>query len=89
MLGGKGFHRGSSILITGTAGTGKSSFSAAFVDAACQRGERCLYFAFEKLKARLFGICARSALTWHRTSKKDCSNSMSPVPPSMVLKCTW
>jgi len=48
MLGGKGFHRGSSILISGTAGTGKSSLAATFVDAACRRGERCLYFAFEE-----------------------------------------
>src|SRR5215207_3911529 len=48
MLGGKGFHRGSSILISGTAGTGKSSLSAAFVNAACNRGEKCLYFAFEE-----------------------------------------
>jgi circadian clock protein KaiC len=48
MLGGKGFHRGSSILISGTAGTGKSSIAATFVDAACRRGERCLYFAFEE-----------------------------------------
>jgi circadian clock protein KaiC len=48
MLGGKGFHRGSSILISGTAGTGKSSLAAAFVDAACRRGERCMYFAFEE-----------------------------------------
>ena len=48
MLDGKGFYRGSSILLTGTAGTGKSSLSAAFVDAACWRGERCLYFAFEE-----------------------------------------
>jgi circadian clock protein KaiC len=48
MLGGKGFYRGSTILITGTAGTGKSSLAAAFVDAACRRGERCLYFAFEE-----------------------------------------
>ncbi len=48
MLDGKGFHRGSSILISGTAGTGKSSLAATFVDAACRRGERCLYFAFEE-----------------------------------------
>jgi circadian clock protein KaiC len=48
MLGGEGFHRGSSILISGTAGTGKSSVAAAFVDAACRRGARCLYFAFEE-----------------------------------------
>jgi circadian clock protein KaiC len=48
MLGGKGYHRGSSILISGAAGTGKTSLSAAFVAAACQRGERCLYFAFEE-----------------------------------------
>ncbi|HSJ87274.1 MAG TPA: circadian clock protein KaiC [Anaerolineales bacterium] len=48
MLGDKGFYRGSTILLSGTAGTGKSSLSAAFVDAACKRGERCLYFAFEE-----------------------------------------
>ena len=48
MLGGKGFYRGSSILASGTAGTGKTSIAAHFVDAACRRGERCLYFAFEE-----------------------------------------
>jgi circadian clock protein KaiC len=48
MLGGKGYFRGSSILFSGTAGTGKSSLSAAFVDAAARRGERSLYFAFEE-----------------------------------------
>jgi len=48
MLGGKGYFRGSSILLSGTAGTGKSSLAAAFVDAACRRGEHCLYFAFEE-----------------------------------------
>ena len=48
MLGIGGYYRGSSILISGLAGTGKSSFGAAFADAACQRGERCLYFAFEE-----------------------------------------
>src|SRR5215207_8642225 len=48
MLGGKGYYKGSSILLTGTAGSGKSSLAAAFVDAACRRGEKCLYFAFEE-----------------------------------------
>ena len=53
MLGGKGYYRGSSILVTGTAGTGKSSLAAHFVDAACRRGERCLYFAFEESKNQI------------------------------------
>ncbi|WP_080053877.1 circadian clock protein KaiC [Spirosoma aerolatum] len=48
MLEGKGFFRGSSILISGTAGTGKTSLAASFVHAACQRGERALYLAFEE-----------------------------------------
>jgi circadian clock protein KaiC len=48
MLGGKGYYRGSSVLISGMAGTGKSSLAAAFALAACERGERTLYFAFEE-----------------------------------------
>jgi circadian clock protein KaiC len=45
---GKGFFRGSSILISGTAGTGKTSIGASFANAACLRKERCLFFAFEE-----------------------------------------
>lgn len=48
MLGGKGFYRGCSILVSGSAGTGKSTIAAHFVDAACKRGERALFFAFEE-----------------------------------------
>jgi circadian clock protein KaiC len=48
MLGIGGYYRGSSVLISGLAGTGKSIFGAAFVDAGCRRGERCLYFSFEE-----------------------------------------
>ncbi|AXK82155.1 KaiC 1 [Pseudolabrys taiwanensis] len=48
MLEGKGFYRGSSILISGMAGSGKSTTSAHFADAACRRGERCIYFAMEE-----------------------------------------
>jgi circadian clock protein KaiC len=53
MLGEKGFFRGSSVLVTGTAGTGKSSFSAAFANAACARGERALYFAYEESPSQI------------------------------------
>ena len=48
MLGGQGYFRGSSILVTGMAGTGKSTISAYFAAATCQRGERCFYLAFEE-----------------------------------------
>jgi circadian clock protein KaiC len=48
MLGGKGFFRGTSILVCGGSGTGKSSLAAHFVDAACRRGERALVFASEQ-----------------------------------------
>jgi circadian clock protein KaiC len=48
VLGRKGFFRGSSVLVSGTAGTGKSSIAAKFASAACARGESCLYFAFEE-----------------------------------------
>jgi circadian clock protein KaiC len=48
MLGIKGFFRGSSILVSGTAGTGKSSLSMTFLRTACERGERALYFGFEE-----------------------------------------
>ncbi|MCK9209964.1 MAG: circadian clock protein KaiC [Ignavibacteriaceae bacterium] len=48
MLSGKGYFRGSTVLVSGTAGTGKTSIAAAFVEAACKRGERVLFFTFEE-----------------------------------------
>jgi len=48
MMGGQGYYRGSSILITGGAGTGKTSLGSQLALATCQRGERCLYFVFEE-----------------------------------------
>jgi circadian clock protein KaiC len=53
MLGIGGFYRGSSVLISGTAGTGKTSLANHFVEAACRRGEKCLYFAFEESPAQI------------------------------------
>ena len=53
MLGGQGFFRGSTVLVSGTAGTGKTTMAAHFADAACRRGNRCLYFLFEESPAQM------------------------------------
>ena len=53
MMGGEGYFRGSSILVSGTAGTGKSSIASHFANAACSRGEKCLYFAFEEAPSQI------------------------------------
>ena len=53
MLGGKGFYRSSTVLMSGTAGTGKTTLAAQFVDAACARGEKCMYFLFEESPQQL------------------------------------
>jgi circadian clock protein KaiC len=53
MLGRHGYYRGSSVLVSGSAGTGKSTMAASFINAACARGERALYFAFEESAAQV------------------------------------
>jgi len=53
MFEGKGYYRGSSILVSGTAGTGKSSIAAKFGESVCQRGERCLYLAYEESESQI------------------------------------
>jgi circadian clock protein KaiC len=53
MLDGRGYYRGSTVLLSGGAGTGKTSFAAKFVEAACARGERALYFLFEESPEQL------------------------------------
>ena len=53
MLGGKGVFRGSSLLISGSSGTGKSTIAAKLIETACQRGERALLFAYEESAAQI------------------------------------
>ena len=53
MLGGMGYYRGSSVLVSGQAGTGKTSIAATFADAACRRGEKCLFMVFEESESQL------------------------------------
>lgn len=53
MLGGQGVFHGSSVLVTGTPGTGKSSIGAKFAEAACSRGERAIIFAYEESPSQM------------------------------------
>jgi circadian clock protein KaiC len=53
MIGGRSYYRGSAVLVSGTAGTGKTTLASLFADAACSRGERCLYFLFEESPSQM------------------------------------
>ena len=53
MFGGKGIYRGGSILVSGRSGSGKTSMACTFANAACERGERCLFFTFEESPKQL------------------------------------
>jgi circadian clock protein KaiC len=70
MLGGKGFYRGSSILVSGTAGTGKSTLAAHFVEAACRRGDRALFFAFEESQDQIIRNMRSIGIDLERYVKK-------------------
>ncbi len=70
MLEGKGYFRGSSVLITGTAGSGKTTLAASFVDAACRRGERCLYIDFEESRDQVARNMSSVGLDLDQWTKK-------------------
>jgi circadian clock protein KaiC len=80
MLGGEGAFRGSSILVTGSPGTGKSSMAAGFVDAACKRGERALLFAYEESQSQLMRNMTSIGLDLHRWVKKGLLHIESTRP---------
>jgi circadian clock protein KaiC len=70
MLGSKGFYRGSSILVSGTAGTGKTSLAATFAEATCRGGERCLYISFEESPSQLIRNMAAIGIDLRQCLKK-------------------
>jgi circadian clock protein KaiC len=87
MLGGRGFFRGSSILLTGTPGTGKTSVATCFAQAAARRGERVLFFAFEEspnqitrnmrsIGLRLDPLVQRGRLRFHAARPTLCGLEM-------------
>ncbi len=86
MLTGKGFFRGSSVLITGSAGTGKSSFAAAFADAACTRGERALYFAFEESPSQILRNMSSIGINLNPWLKRGLLKIHAARPTTMGLE---
>ncbi len=70
MLGDQGYFQGSSVLVSGSPGTGKSSVAAKFVETACQRGERALFFAFEESNAQIVRNMRSIGIDLERWMKK-------------------
>ncbi len=71
MLGGQGIYRGSSVLLSGTAGIGKTSLACYAADACCRRGERCLYMAFEESQHQIVRNMRSIGLDLEPWVKKD------------------
>lgn len=86
MLGAKGFFRGSSVLVTGSAGTGKSSFAARFVDAACARNQRALYFAFEESPSQILRNMGSIGMNLSRWIKRGALKIHAARPTSTGLE---
>jgi circadian clock protein KaiC len=86
MLGGAGFFRGSSILVSGTAGTGKSSLSMTFLKAACERGESALYFGFEESTDQIVRNMTSIGLDLRPWLEKDLLHFHTIRPSSLGLE---
>jgi circadian clock protein KaiC len=86
MMEGKGFFRGSSVLVTGTAGTGKSSLAANFTSAACARGEKCLYFTFEESPSQILRNMRSVGLNLEPWMKKGLLHFNAMRPTSTGLE---
>ena len=83
---GGGYTRGSTILISGTAGTGKTSLAAAFTDASCSRGERCLYLSYEESPGQLIQNMSSIDFDLEKWSKKGLLKIVSTRPAFFGLE---
>jgi circadian clock protein KaiC len=89
MLSGKGYYRGSSILVTGTAGTGKSSLAAHLSMPPVVAASVACISPLRSRKTRSSATCIPSASIWVSGSIKACSNFRMPVLPCMAWRCIW
>ncbi|MES2657998.1 MAG: circadian clock protein KaiC [Verrucomicrobiota bacterium] len=86
MLGGKGVFRGASVLVSGSPGTGKSILAASFVNAACQRGERALLFAYEESSSQIIRNMRSIGIDLERWVKKGLLQIHSSRPTLQGLE---
>jgi circadian clock protein KaiC len=86
MFGGKGYFRGSSVLVTGSAGTGKSSMGAHFADAACRRGESAIIFSFEESPQQVIRNMRSIGMDLSRWVKKGLLHIESARPTAFGLE---
>lgn len=86
MLGGPGFYRGSSVLLSGTAGTGKSTLGAHFIEAACKRGERAIFFAFEESQDQIVRNMRSVGIELEPFIKKDLLRFQNARPSTYGLE---
>jgi circadian clock protein KaiC len=86
MLGGRGYYEGSSVLVSGEAGTGKTSLAAHFADAVCRRGERCLFFSFEESPAQLLRNMRSVAIDLEPWTKRGLLRIRATRPTSHGLE---
>ncbi len=86
MLGGKGVYRDSSVLVSGTPGTGKSSIGASMADAACARGERVMLFAYEESAGQVIRNMRSIGLDLARWVKKGLLQIHSSRPTLQGLE---
>lgn len=86
MLGGEGYYRGSTILVSGTAGAGKSSLSAHFAHAACQRGERVVYFSMEESPEQIKRNMRSIGIDLHKYEKKNLLRFIAARPTTYGLE---
>ncbi|HTZ38568.1 MAG TPA: circadian clock protein KaiC, partial [Syntrophales bacterium] len=86
MFAGGGYYRGSSVLVSGTAGTGKTSVAAFFADAMCRSGKHCLYFAFEESESQLLRNMLSIGLDLAKWTKKGLLKVHSSRPEAQGLE---
>jgi circadian clock protein KaiC len=86
MFAGHGFYRGSSVLVSGTAGTGKSTIAAHFINAACGRGERALFFGFEESQDQIIRNMRSIGIDLEKYVKQGLLNFQNARPSNFGLE---